>query len=543
MRVSTKQQVMKIKLFLFALIVIAYSNAQTNINATLNSFKRPTPLIGFNGQANFCVANWANQSWLDSLATLNTAILRFPGGTNSNHWDWQTGWYQNAASTPSWVASLTGTCISKADEFKLGMNACNSKALMVINFQYSNVTYQIAGLNYAISKGVPVERIEMGNEHNIGTSVQQYIPAGTYASNGKVWADSLKAHFPNAKICMVGGAIGTITSAWHDSIFSKNPNIDALSFHLYLTAGNSDNNYFTRRALSMPFGSTTGVNYRYNTAKFTQTVIPSNIEVWATEYNLGEAVSGCPIQHAGTWTHALYLNCMSHELMNIPKITMLLNHDVGGSNDFAAVDNNHKITAAGVSMGLLGYASKGTDSTQQISFNGQTSITWSTTTYPSLIGWKFWKTNSNTKNAWITNLSSQTVKVSVDQIVGTNFSFTHYKADTNFVVNGIKSLSITTGFSSDSITIPPYSITILKDLTNTSVKESSKEVDVTFYPNPASQTLYFSKSLEAVKIYDVYGRNVKTHNGSIRNISVDDLPDGIYFLQTEHFAKRFIVKH
>ena len=534
---------MKKIIIVLTMAISITSNSQTGLNATLNSFKRPTPLIGFNGQANFCTGNWANQSWLDSLATLNTALLRFPGGTNANHWDWQTGWYQNAATTPSWVANLTGTCISRADEFKIGMNACNSKALLVINFQHSNIGYQIQGLNYAISKGVPVEKIEMGNEHNIGSSAQQYIPAGTYASLGKVWADSLKSHYPNSKICMVGGAIGTTTAAWHDSIFSKNPNIDALSFHLYLTAGNNDNNYFTRRALSMPFGNTTGVNYRYNTAKFTQTVIPSNIEIWATEYNLGEAVSGCPIQHAGTWTHALYLNCMSNELMNIPKITMLLNHDVAGSNDFAAVDNNNKITAAGVSMGLLGSVSKGTDSTQLITFNSQPTITWSTTTYPSLMGWKFWKTNSNTKNAWITNLSSQTIKVSVDQIIGTNFSFAHYKADTNFVVNGIKSLSITTGFSTDSITIPPYSITVLKDLTNTSINESSKEYDFTFYPNPVSQTLYFSKSLEAVKIYDVYGRNIKSCNGSSRNISVDDLPDGVYFLQTQHYSKRFIVKH
>ena len=234
---------------------------------------------------------------------------------------------------------------------------------------------------------------------------------------------------------------------------------------------------------------------------------------------------------------------MSHLLMSIPKITMLVDHNVTGTTDFAAVDVNHKVTASGVAMKLIGEASKGTDSTALIDFNGQASVTWSTTSYPSLIGWKFWKSNSNTKNVWISNLSSQTIKVSVDQIIGTNFSFSHYKADTNFVVNGVKSLSITTGFSTDSITIPPYSITILKDLNSTSLKENSKEYDLTFFPNPVSQTLYFSKSLEAVKIYDVYGRNVKTYNGTIQNITVDELPDGVYFLQANYFTKRFIVKH
>lgn len=544
-----KATIMKTKhyfLLMIAILLYTNSSAQAGLNATLNSFKRSTPLIGFNGNAARCTSTWTVQTWLDTVKTLNAAMFRYPGGTNANHFDWQTGYWQNAASTPTWVANLTCTATVKAEDFQLGLTACQAKPLMILNFQYSNVTYQIQGLDYAVSKGVPVEHIEIGNEHNILASTQQYIPASTYATNTKIWADSIKTHYPNSKICLVGGATTNSTHpvyGWHDSIFSKNPNIEALSFHLYMGCGNSDNKFCSKRALSIPFHATLGVANRYAQARFTQTVIPSNIEVWTTEYNMSENLFAEPMQHAGTWTHGLYISVLSHLLLKENKITMMLDHNVTTGVEFGAVDINSLMTSSGVAMSLLGSASKGTDSTALIDFNGQASVTWSTTSYPSLIGWKFWKTNSNTKNVWISNLSAQTIKVSADQIIGTNFSYDHYKADTNFVVNGIKSLSITSGFSTDSITIPPYSITILKNLTSTSLKEKSKNDDLTFFPNPVSQTLYLSKSVSAVKIYDVYGRIIKTYKGGIQNIAVDELGEGIYFLQTEHYSKRFIVKH
>ncbi len=543
-------------IFQLMIALLLYSNvsSQTGLNATLNTFKRPTPLIGFNGAANFCNQTWTNQGWMDSVATLNIAMLRFPGGTNANHWDWQTGWWQNAPTTPTYVANLTNTCITRADEFKVGLTACNAKGLMVINFQHSNVTYQIQGLNYAISKGVAVDRIEMGNEHNIGSSAQQYIPAGTYATNGKIWADSLKAHFPSAKVCMVGGAVGTTTAMWHDSIFSKNPNIDALSFHLYLPAGNTDNKFFTRRALSMPFGVNTGVNYRYTTAKYTQTVIPSNIEIWATEFNMGEALSGCPIQHAGSWTHALYISAMSHLLMSKIKITVLLDHDIAGQIDFAAVDPNHKITANAVAMGLLGQTSKGTDSTALIDFNGQANITWSTTTYPSLIGWKFWK--HNTENGWICNLSNQAIKVSMDQIIGGGFTYDNYFTDTNFVVNGIKSLFHAGGFSTDSVSFPPYSITTLNKQSTTLTQHlAANNSALMVYPNPSSGNLNIifnnaDMNVTKFKIYDLLGKEVdhKLIYAHPNGLSVDiNGIDGIYFVEVQTsngtLKQKFIIKN
>lgn len=528
---------------LFSILIIQSYFGQSSLNATLNSFKRPTPLIGFNAQASFSTATWTLQSWRDSVATLNSGILRYPGGSNSNYFDWQTGASMNSACTPTWVANLQNTVAVKAEHFQLGLNACAAKALMVLNFQCSNINYQLQGLNYALSKGVPINYLEIGNEHNIYQSVEQYIPASIYAPGAKTWADSLKAHYPNAKVCLVGGAGShPLTTGWLDSIFSKNPNIDALSFHVYLPAGNSDNKFFARRALSMPFntasGGTGGLISRYAASKFNSSVVPSNIEVWATEFNLSEQIYGNPIQHAGTWTHGLYVSEMAHLLMTQPKVTMLLNHNVTGLKDFAAVDINKQVTANGVAMKLLGEMAKGTDSTQLLDFNGQANITWSTTTYPSLIGWKFWK--GNNQYGWVCNLSQNAIKVSFNQIISGTIKYDNYYADTASFVQGIKSLNHISGNTSDSISLPPFSITTMLSQSNTSIISYPKLVkDLLVYPNPSNGTINIglnNEELKRLKILDVLGREIsydiiqKNWNGLSVKLNEET---GFYFLIIE----------
>jgi hypothetical protein len=531
---------MKRKLFFLFLLAAVEINAQVNLNATLNNLKRKTPLIGFNGQCNFSMSTWTVQAWRDSLATLNSAVFRYPGGTNSNYFDWQTGWYQSAPSTPTWVASLQYTASVKAQDLKIGLNACQAKAIMVLNFQNSTINYQLQAINNAVNKGLSVDYIEVGNEHNIYASTAQYIPAGVYASGGKTWADSLKAQYPNSKICLVGGAgQHSLTTGWHDSIFSKNPNIDALSFHIYLGAGNTDNKFCTKRALSMPFHANTGVSNRYLISKFTNSVVPNNIEVWATEFNMSEQIAGNPLQHAGTWTHALFVSAMSHLLLKELKISMILNHNVSGFKDFAAVDTGKNVMANGIAMQLLGEVSKGTDSTALIDFNGQANVIWSTTAYPSLIGWKFWK--GAIENAWICNLSSGFVKVSADEILGNYFSFDNYSADSAFFVKGIKSINHSFGFSNDTVSLPPFSINILKKQTTTGINKQYKLDDFYLYPNPTYNYLNFSEEIEMFSLLDESGREVMTFLEARRGIPVKDLAPGIYFLKLNGKCIKFII--
>ncbi|MDA0196320.1 MAG: hypothetical protein O2951_14970 [Bacteroidetes bacterium] len=64
------------------------------------------PLIGFNAVAHHSIANWTQKDFRDSAATLNISVLRHPGGTKANYWDWQTGWFQTGPHVPSSLANI-----------------------------------------------------------------------------------------------------------------------------------------------------------------------------------------------------------------------------------------------------------------------------------------------------------------------------------------------------------------------------------------------------------------------------------------------------
>ena len=46
---------------------------------------------GYNAQLMRGV-NWKSEGFENAVQKLHPFCLRFPGGTNSNYWDWQTGW-------------------------------------------------------------------------------------------------------------------------------------------------------------------------------------------------------------------------------------------------------------------------------------------------------------------------------------------------------------------------------------------------------------------------------------------------------------------
>jgi type IX secretion system substrate protein len=55
--------------------------------------------------------------------------------------------------------------------------------------------------------------------------------------------------------------------------------------------------------------------------------------------------------------------------------------------------------------------------------------------------------------------------------------------------------------------------------------------EISLYPNPTSNTLYFSSNVDAVDVYDVSGKKVTSVNGSTNQISVQDLAAGTYMVR------------
>ncbi len=431
----------------------------TALVATLSGTERDTPLIGFNTNAHHSVANWTLGWFRDSTSVLLPAVLRYPGGTTANHWDWQTGWFTADSTTPPTFANIQPQGTIRAEELEPGLGAAGAEALLVLNIQHSTLAYQLEGLAHADAVGVPVTLVELGNEHNLSIS-SQFMPPGVYAARVRTWADSIRARYPAAKIGAVGGE-PPAQQGWHDSIFARSPALDALAFHVYLGAGNADGVFNAERALSYPFATNGGLLDRYSDSGFDAAPVPPDLEVWATEYNLGEVLAGASKQHADTWTHALYVSAMSHLLMTLPRVTMLVNHNLTNTLDFAAIDpQTRRITANGAAMILLGRASRGRDRATEVTFPGQPMVSVGGTTYPSLFAWKF-GTGAQAA-AWVVNLSSDTLVAEFAQALGGAFSYDVYSASPALQVAGLGSLGHVAGSSSGNVTLPGFSIGVLE---------------------------------------------------------------------------------
>ncbi len=514
--------------------------AQQSLQATIGLINKSTPKIGFNANGQFpsdtanIGANWTQQAFRDSTVLLNPQVLRYPGGTLSNHWDWQTGWYK-----PGYQPPFTPLMI-RPEEFKVGLDAVSQgEGLYVINLETSSPNYEMDGIRHMNSLGLSTLMIELGNEHNLqnGNYPNQLMTSLFYAQTAKTYYDSIKAYDSQIKVCVVGSN-NNLRPDWHQEILLANPNIEAFAWHPYLSANNVDLVFYVNRAFAEVFGSANksgSLEHRFSTVgEFN--LLPTNKEVWVTEYNLLE---NSPLI-AETWTHALFLSAMHHLFLTKANITMFLNHSLASNDSWhesISKKDNH-ITANGVAMKLLLDVSKGSQTCQDITFSGNTTMSYLTTTIPKLIGWKF--NHTGAEKGFICNLSSDTFKISLATVFNQAMQYDQYSADTTFVVNGITSLNKLSGNTTDSITIYPYSFTqitsnITTGITNNSAKNNT---GLKLFPNPVKEKLTITSENDfdnaEVVIYNILGIEVMKESklmGSEIIFNTSNFAQGAYFLK------------
>lgn len=539
-----KSMILKILFFMCFTLICFNSFAQQSVQATLGVVNRLTPKFGFNTNghipANFppgySGANWTQQWFIDSTAYLYPEVLRFPGGTNANHWNWQTGWYFPAYQPPG-GPSLT----IRTDEFKPGVLGCNGEGMYVVNLETSNVHYEMNGLRHTDSIGLNPKFIELGNEHNLDGGTQfplQLMTPENYSQLAKLYYDSIISEFPNAKICAVGGNTPAIRH-WIDTVLSYIPSIDAFAFHVYLKADNADLAFNVNRALAIPFGTNSNplsLLYRYNTSGFN--TLPSGKEVWVTEFNLLESSSGVPAVISQTWTHVLYNIAMCNFFLSQSNISMILNHSLAGDNHFQSISRqNKKITANALSMKLLYDMSRGSQSCQNMSFSGNPVMIYGTSTIPKLIGWKF--NYPGKEKGFICNLSRDTFAISMSTLFSHPMQYDQYYADTTLVVNGISSLNKFCANSSDTIIVYPFSITQINSSFSSGIHYCVRSKNEPWlYPNPVNRnmTIHININLknDDVYIYNILGKEVIRLNkvsGNSFSLSLATLTKGAYFMK------------
>lgn len=540
------------------LIFLATAYGQTSVVTTSN-ISRPVPKVGH--MLNYLTKpSWGNQSFIDSVQKLNLQLIRYPGGTESQYFDWQTGrsvpaslWTNGTLFNHSYIG--TAPHISyPLSELHYFYQQTGIKPLFCLNMLTKTLSNQIQMLQTAASLGIPVHYIELGNElyFNVTDFTNKYPNPIDYVLDVKNnWIPQLSSLFPNAKIAVIGSYDGltdlnnnTVPPriyTWNDTLFAQNVGAAGITFHYYIPPNTTTlSNPNITQALAAPFK-------HWQTMKInTVDKVTNGMECWITEYNLNDG-NQTTYSIASSWTHGLYTAALFSQMLEEPKITMLLNHQITGSPAFASLASytpfgdtlTNRLTAEGNAMRLIHQAVKGNNTATKLNFSYNPTITVNTTNYPSLIGWVF--DNGADKELYLLNLSNTNFTLDLSSAITGTFEYEKISA-TNPLQKDIttQNLIINKGFSNSSIQSLAYSLTYVKNQSVTGISDINQTPKFIIYPNPTNHMAIIKGSQQngkqiQIQIFDTLGRLIMSRQVHFQNgqttIDLSNIPNQMLLIK------------
>ncbi len=269
---------------LFAIFLSACggTNSSFGEDQGTNTSIQAQTLTGFN-------VNWSflpplSDQMISATASLQPKLLRFPGGTVSKYWDWQSG--SSTKNPNSQHHSL--------DDLKALKDGSGADVIFVLNTINSDLETQLEMLRTARDMGIAVKFIEMGNEHYLGKgnnaddsgkhqdNVRAFPTGKEYAGFVNRWAAAIKDEFPEAKIgiSMLGRSSNNERlKTWNDLIVEniKPAIFDAYVYHIYVHAEEADN----------PDAAEIDSIINARTAVLESMMVDDNSkQIWITEYGV-----------------------------------------------------------------------------------------------------------------------------------------------------------------------------------------------------------------------------------------------------------------
>ncbi len=125
-----------------------YGKCQNIIQVAPSDTSRPAPIVGFNN--NIMNSPLQIESYRDSVATLHPRMIRYPGGTISDYFNWRKGWVDTAALPPQFNWWKAYEALPMEPENFLGyLEDISAAPLFVLNAFTSNLDDQKAMLQHA----------------------------------------------------------------------------------------------------------------------------------------------------------------------------------------------------------------------------------------------------------------------------------------------------------------------------------------------------------------------------------------------------------
>jgi len=467
------------------------------IAATLGHSRPLAPdFLGLNAET---VNPATDQRMLSALQRLAVGNLRYPGGGTANYWDWELGWlYQHLDENQLiwWMHGMP----AHSDRFTLQDLALvyretGALPVLVLNMVTSDLDEQLDALRQAADLGIPIRRVELGNELYMDIEpyvLQKYPTVEDYAAEANRWAAAIKAAFPAAQIAVVGAASAGApsnprTRGWDKTLFPLlSDDIDAVAGHLYIDFGVG-----TPVQPGTGWGSETEQASQYQAMRTSQGIqkmlsrpflawhemnrfshLPIDRQIWITEFSILDWNGPA----RGTWAHGLTVAGFLHTFLQNEQVDLVCYHSMAGGPLFAAIFPSEEHwagltvaevrtpayapTAVGRVLTLFGEAMAGMDTAAMLDFSPQPTVTVGLVTHPTVLGWRF--ANATERRFILVNLSEQPFTVNLAALDAAGLPYRQVYAIPWVWVLDESTLARVEGTTGDTLILPAFSITLLR---------------------------------------------------------------------------------
>lgn len=222
-------------------------------------------MLGFNTPANN-VLPFEDPTFAPAVRALGPQLMRFPGGTVSNYYDWRTGQLEVArGDNDAVVRNLFARVADKSraihprgvhwDEFHAFAERAGAELIVLPNIETSSLENEAARFADMAAKGAVPRRIELGNEFTHAllmdpTTLKVFPDFETSRARMKAYLDAIRPYLrPDARVAFQ--AAGTYLhhppsrvgdgprerreTDWDDRMRPE-PWFDAVTLHLYPSA-------------------------------------------------------------------------------------------------------------------------------------------------------------------------------------------------------------------------------------------------------------------------------------------------------------------
>jgi hypothetical protein len=442
---------------------------------------RSVPTSNFGGQT-WRGPSWVNEIFNDSVASMYPDVLAYP--PSANIWDWQNGWFYPQelldtccvdTITLDW-GPLNATVIEITPEnFQNALDQIGAEGLYCLNMISSSMSKQLADLQSAKDNGVKLERIRLGDEMGKAgneLSISHYPTAEDYAATCDMYIDSIRAMLPNTKIAVSAGNFGAYNpraQEWNEALYNMTNQADAFRWSAFFYLKPADTLFTTKQLLAYAFDQIPA----YEKVREFQDTTASlqNHELWV---GYGITDNTLDKRFLNRWSLVLMFSASHHLFLNNKLVEDISMFNVGGIFDnWEALDtqNGFRKRATGVFAAIWNKAKLGKNRATKIEtplhlmdsvtyYNSNNSVT-RTVVYPKLFGWRFENDSTFDSSVVLTNISSDTLLVSVDNLLSGNVSWEKWHSDSLFdVIDHDNFIHLIPDSGHTDIVLLPYSINV-----------------------------------------------------------------------------------